>query len=421
MITKVGCRQNRKRKLSWEVRWHGNPDERGKQRRYSKSFKTATEAKAYQAEKQHELDQGGPRDKVRSVTLGALIDEFFQARVGQLSYSSQTCYRNTLDQLLEHFGSQHAIERIEQRHAEQFLATRKRQRGKAVGGLSSWTMYHHKKHCRSLFGTAVEWKFIERNPFVSATGSGHSPLRTGKPKSKPWHHITPDEFTRMLSLVTIPQRRAALWLMYGSGLRAGEAYNLTTDKIDLARRVVHIESRAPSRDLPPFQIKAEGRSADSKARTVPIPLAAIADISVAVGQAFRSGGFVVLTPERFATVQQNWRLCSDGDGWMGHGPRPWQNRDMVNNLLRDTKQYFDKAGITLSAPFTLHTLRKSFAQNNADAGTPPRTLADLMGHTDVSVTMAFYNRVTDANRLAAAKTNDTMFAKLAISRTGTES
>ena len=31
----------------------------------------------------------------------------------------------------------------------------------------------------------------------------------------------------------------------------------------------------------------------------------------------------------------------------------WQNRDMMNNLLRDTKAYLRKAGIELSAPYTL--------------------------------------------------------------------
>ena len=36
-------------------------------------------------------------------------------------------------------------------------------------------------------------------------------------------------------------------------------------------------------------------------------------------------------------------------------------------------------GVKLIAPFTLHTLRKSFAQNHADAGTPPSTTAPL-GH-----------------------------------------
>ena len=67
---------------------------------------------------------------------------------------------------------------------------------------------------------------------------------------------------------------------------------------------------------------------------------------------------------------------------------------MVNNLRRDTKAYLRKAEVELSAPFTLTTFRKSFAQNHADAGTPPKTLAKLLGHTDTRITTQYYNRVT---------------------------
>ncbi len=79
---------------------------------------------------------------------------------------------------------------------------------------------------------------------------------------------------------------------------------------------------------------------------------------------------------------------------------------MVNNVLRDTKKLLRQAGIELTASFTLTTFRKSFAQNHADAGTPPKTLAKLLGHSDTRVTMQFYNRVTDANERAAGEAMD---------------
>ena len=67
----------------------------------------------------------------------------------------------------------------------------------------------------------------------------------------------------------------------------------------------------------------------------------------------------------------------------------------------------------LTAPLTLATFRKSFAQNHADAGTPPRTLAKLMGHSKVETTLVYYARVTDASERAAAKTADRMFGRIA--------
>lgn len=174
------------------------------------------------------------------------------------------------------------------------------------------------------------------------------------------------------------------------------------DNTDLEHGRVHVANWAATNDLPPFTVKAEGQSTESKERTVPIPEAAVPDLTEALRQSFKSGGFLVLTPERFRRVQEYWRLCREHQPWGGHAWRPWQNRNMMNNLLRDTKAYLRKAGVELTAPFTLHTFRKSFAQNHADACTPPRTLARLLGHSNTRVTMQFYQKATDANERAAA-------------------
>ena len=406
MKTAVGLSHENKRKLPWLVYWWSDPDyETGKQRKYSESFPYKADAKAFQAKKQAELDAGGQRDKPLVVTLSQLLDEFTAARLASLSYSSQQCYKNTLDQLLEHFGKDRKIRDIGQRRAETFMATRKR-RDQRPGELSSWAKSQHLKQCRAVFGAAVAWGYLSRNPFSPPQSVGSSSLRI-KPKSRPWHHITPVEFNLFLAEVLTARERSAYWLMYGCGLRPGEVYNLMVEKIDLDSRRVYLENRAATDDNPPFTIKADGMSAEGKERCVPIPAAVIADLTEAMAQAFKSGGFVVLAPERFLVMQRNWRLCRAGKPWGACTKhRPWQNRDMLNNMLRNTKVCMRRADVTLSSPLTLTTFRKSFGQNHADNGTPPRTLAKLLGHSDVQVTMEFYNRVTDANEQAAAATID---------------
>ncbi len=411
MKTKVGLSHEPKRKLPWLVYWWREPDrETGKQRKHTKSFRYNREAREFQAARQAELDRGGPRDKRADVTLGRLLDEFWDARVAGLSYKSQECYTNTIGQLREHFGNPRSLRQIEQRHAETFMATRRRRDGR-TDGLSTWTRRQLLTHCRAAFGAAVAWEYIERNPFLPTQPRGSSPLRI-KAKSGPWHYLTPDEFEQLLRVVPSVKRRAAYWLMYGCGLRPGEVYNLTLDRIDLETRRVHIANRAATDDTPPFTVKADGQSADTKERSVPIPEAAMPDVTAACQEAFKSGGFMVLTPERFATVQRYWRLCREGQHWGGRAlHRPWQNRDMMNNLLRDTKAYLRKATVELTAPFSLTGFRKSFGQNHVNAGTPPKTLAKLMGHSDVSTTLEYYNRVTDANERAAAQAMDQLLGK----------
>jgi integrase len=138
---------------------------------------------------------------------------------------------------------------------------------------------------------------------------------------------------------------------------------------------------------------------------------AIADLSEAVRLSFKPGGFVLLTPERFEYVREEWGKCRIGLPWGATGrTRPWESRDMVNNFLKYTLRALRRADLKLTAPFKLHTFRKSFAQNLADAGTPPKTLATLLGHSDVQVTMQYYARMTDANVREAARAADQLFA-----------
>lgn len=366
------------------------------------------------AKKRADLDRGEARDPV-NVTLEELVADFEEARLRVLSYASQIGYRNTIDQMLAYFGRGRKVRDIDRRHAEAFIATRVRQDGRP-GELSDWSKARHVIHCRAIFAAAVTWDYVEENPFRADRFGGRSSLRVN-PKAKPWQHITPEEFRRFMTVVPTPQKRAAYWLMYGCGLRVGEAYNRMLPNVDLQRCRVHVVNRAPTPDIPPFRIKAEGQSSETKERSLPIPEAAIPDLTEAMRTALKSGGFVVLTPKRFRRVQRYWRLCREGKPWGGHVHRPWQNRDMMNNFLRDTKILLRRAGIELTAPYTLHTFRKNFAQNHADAGTPPRTLAKLLGHANTRVTMQFYNKVTDANERAAGEAMDRLLGTKGVAET----
>ena len=409
MITKVGLLHEPGRKRPWLVKWWSDPDpDTGKQQRRTKAFQYKRDALAFQTQTQAEIDSGEHREARKAVTLEQLCDEFSKSRTAGLSHNSQEYYRDMMAQLQGEFGAPRPLRQIERRHAEAFIAAQKRRDGRD-GPLSSSTIAQRVTYARAIFAAAVDWGYITRNPF-SAPRRGTSPLRV-RAKSRPWQHITPDEFLRFLAVVPDVRRRAAYWLMYGCGLRPGEVYNLTVDKIDLPGRVVHVENREATADVPPFKIKADDRSDESKGRSVPIPEAALPDLTEAISLSFKSGGFVTLTPERFTLVQRDWRDCRKGKPWGGRAKhRPWQNRDMINNVLRNAKRHFRAAGITLTAPFKLHTFRKSFAQNHANNSTPPKTLAKLLGHSDIQVTMQFYSQVTDANVREAARTTDRLFA-----------
>ena len=122
----------------------------GKQKRCGRSFRQSRDAKSFLIEKQHQPNEGVPQDLPIDVTLGRVLVEFEETRLASLSYASQIGYSNTTTQLLEYFGRTRKVRAIQQRHAEAFLASRKRCDGRP-GELSSWSKARHLIHCRAMF------------------------------------------------------------------------------------------------------------------------------------------------------------------------------------------------------------------------------------------------------------------------------
>jgi len=75
---------------------------------------------------------------------------------------------------------------------------------------------------------------------------------------------------------------------------------------------------------------------------------------------------------------------------------------MVNNVLREFKRHFKRAGIKPVGKLTVHTLRKSCGQNWADH-LPMNVVKELMGHSKVETTLEFYNQVDAQHEEQAAR------------------
>ena len=396
MTVRVGLYQRPGKPKPWVIRWYGEYDpETGKQRRYSKAYKLKLEAEEFQAEKQAELNRGGRRDKPMEISLGVFCDKFVETRLRNHSHSDQQCYGNTIRQLKEFFDAGVLLRKLDRQQAEAFISSRVRIAGRAKGQpLSGWSRAQHLKHCRALWGRAVKWGYVKENIFDSV----QTPTKT----TRSWHYLKPKEFRKLLAVAPDARWRAIYWALYGCGLRFGEAFNLTWADIDFDRGRVHIRNRPGTPELPPFTVKADGRGGASKERSVVMPKPVVDALTAWQTEAPEGVPFVFLTAQRFETVKLNWKRCQQGMPRVGAtAPRPWQNRDMANNMLRDIKRQVRRAGIELTASMTVHTFRKSFGQNHADSGTPIHVLQQLMGHSSITTTREFYLHVDDANAQAA--------------------
>ncbi|MDM8005334.1 MAG: site-specific integrase [Phycisphaerae bacterium] len=239
-------------------------------------------------------------------------------------------------------------------------------------GFSAATRNKHLRQCKTIFNVAVEWGYLLTNPF--------SRIKQQKAAPKAWHYLKPSEFQRILAVVNDLRWRVFYYLVYTTGARVGELFNLTWSDVDLKRGIITIHSRRASEQLPPFQVK------DHETRTLPIPIQTIEALKAWRKAASAEIPFVLLTATRWERVCAMWALCRKGEPWHMDGKTgqkvwtEWDSRFMVNNVLRNVRTHVRRAEIRLGAAMTVHSLRKSFAQNHADHGTPSATLKDLMGH-----------------------------------------
>ena len=191
--------------------------------------------------------------------------------------------------------------------------------------------------------------------------------------------------------------RALYAVMYGTGLRYGEAINLLWNgrDVDFERGRVDVANREATADIPSFLVK------DHERRSLPLPKWALSLLLEVQAQATEGCPFVFLNPERWERVRAKWNQFQQ-EGRAAE----WRNSHVCNNALRNFKARCRKAGIVTSAKLTIHCLRKSYAQNLADAGTPIHTLKKLMGHSSVKTLECFYIRSSDANETRALSVLD---------------
>ena len=390
------------------VRWYGNYDlTTGKKKRYCKSFAKRKDAENFIAEKEKEFEQGMPRDQ-HDITLGDLCEKFILTRKKSLTKATRDDYGDTIKQLKNYFSPNISIKNIRQAEAEEFIANLKLvhpdhiNKGKQ---LSDSARNKHLKYSSKLFKTAFEWGYIRSNPFQG--------IPVKKARKKPWYYITPVEFNLIIEHMPLvgkkkidkkPNTRikALYSVMYGCGLRYGEVVNLiwNSQNIDFENNRINIFNRPGTKEIPPFHIK------DYECRSVPIPKWVVDSLTSWQSEAEEGCPFVFLTENRWQVVKEKWqhfrRIGKEDD---------WENDMLLNNVLRDFKKHCNLAGIKTNDKLTVHCLRKSYATNLANIGTPAQTLKKLMGHSSIQTTMEFYLRSSDANEKRACEELERMMGE----------
>jgi len=117
------------------------------------------------------------------------------------------------------------------------------------------------RECRRIFREAVDCNLIRHNPFDR--------IKQERVSDPPWHHVTPEEYQRLIAAAPSLRWQGMIALAYCCGLRVGEVLNLTWREIDFAEGRLRVVAKRGEADVLDWSPK------DKDKRILPVPAPAI--------------------------------------------------------------------------------------------------------------------------------------------------
>jgi integrase len=187
---------------------------------------------------------------------------------------------------------------------------------------------------------------------------------------------------------------AAIFLMFGTGLRRGELLGLRWRDIDLAASLLHVRQTlvrvrnhgASAHELKTRLIFQEPKTASSR-RSVPIPAECIA----------------ALKQHRARQAEEKLLL---GPAYEDHGLVFCRPQGIPIDP-KDFTKHFKKLLMQTALPaIRLHDTRHTFATLMLELGESPKTVQTMLGHSSVAITLDIYSHVSlELEKRAASRLN----------------
>lgn len=341
-------------------RWEGRyPIGRnGKKIRYGYVYaKTYTEAKKLLLQKRADTLVDAPKGSASSpssVAFSALSEEWLLAIQGMVKDSTIIKYRNLLTcSILPHLGTRTLAE-IDYSLLCAFRTELLEHGGRQQNGLSEKTTADALSITKSILKYGLQKKHqIDQTAFLVA----------GKVKTTLPRVLSIAEEDRLVSFLLENQELASLGILVClfTGIRIGELCALTWDDICFDSNTIHIHRTMQRLQIPGEEGKTAIRITEPKSQC------SIRDIPIAEGllpllmQQPHKEGFL-LTGERFHYIE----------------PRTMQNR--FHTIMQKCQ--------IQDAHF--HTLRHTFATRCIEVGFDVKSLSEILGHANVSITLNRY-------------------------------
>ena len=180
-----------------------------------------------------------------------------------------------------------------------------------------------------------------------------------------------------------------------TGLRVGELSALQWEDIDFKKKVIHVKhTLCYFSKNGKYVFEMHDTKTNNGKRTIPLTAKAINSLKCQKLQKQE----IILKGKTAKEEFQNLVFVTKNN-------QPTQ-QFLINQCMQLVIQNMNKAGIDFS-PFTLHTLRHTFATRAIECGMNPKTLQKLLGHGTLQMTMDLYCHVTEDTLFLEMETFET--------------
>ncbi|MER5921943.1 tyrosine-type recombinase/integrase [Streptomyces mirabilis] len=233
---------------------------------------------------------------------------------------------------------------------------------------------------RSALSSACREELITRNVAKLV-----EPPRADTPELHPW---TLDETLDFLAASRKDPLYAAFVLAIAMGLRRGEIIGLRWSDLDLDNRVLYVRQQTQRRRGVLYDDDPKSR----RRRVVPLPALCIA-------------------PLRWHRMRQSAARAKAGEKWQASGyvftTRTGRQVE-PRNVYRSFTRIADSAGIRV---VRLHDARHGTATLLTAAGVAPRVVMEILGHSQISITMDVYTHVVQDTQREAMSHMDRLLRR----------
>jgi integrase len=363
----------RKRKDGrWEGRYTTGYLANGKPDRKSVYGSTRTEAAKKLAEAIRNHQRGLPPVDER-MTTGKYLDYYLET-IAKPSVRPSTYqrYRQIADQHIIPKLGRIRLSQLTPAHVQGLLSDR------LATGLSPRTVQQIQAVLRAALNHALKWELVARNSATLVT-----PPRIARKEISPF---TPEEARDFLIAIRGDRLEALYTVALAVGLRRGEALGLRWEDIDFEKKYITV-SHALQRIGGTLRL-VEPKSASSR-RTIPLP------------------------PFAVEAMLAHWKnqvteKTAAGSNWREHGLVFTTKRGTPldpDNVTKYFKRVLKKAD---SRDQRFHDLRHCCASLLVAQAVNPRTVMEILGHSQISLTMNTYAHVFLESKKQALDQLDTV-------------